>query len=111
MFTENDVSTLTTCHALFTKSMLYTYSIGNSLGSIHFIWRIPENASEEDLLSGNGEAVRKIQPALPTYHTRAMRREFFNQISLFRFGKPAALRGLYRRLTGELCLSPWEVTL
>ena len=97
------IDNLKSGHALLTKSVLYTYSTGNSLGSIHFIWRIPEDVSEKDLLSGNSEAMRKIQPTLPTYHTRrAMRREFFNQISLFRFGKPAALRGLYWCLTGEL---------
>ena len=84
-----------------TKAVLYSYSTGNSLGSIHFIWKIPEDASEEDILTGNSEAARKILPSLPSYHTRAMRKEFFNEISLFSLGKPAVLRALYKRLTGE----------
>ena len=80
---------------------MYTYSTGNSLGSIHFMWKVPEDASEEELLSGNCEVTRKIQPQLPSYHTRAMRRQFFDQVSLFRLGnKPAVWRGLYKLITG-----------
>ncbi len=83
-----------------TKAVLYTYSTGNCLGSIHFIWRIPEDISEEDLLKRNADALHKIQPLLPTYHTRAMKKQFFNQIGLFRIGKPAVLRAVYKQLTG-----------
>ena len=85
--------------ALMTKTVLYTYSTGNSLGSIHFIWRIPEEISEEDLLSGNSEALRKIEPSLPTYDMRAMRKQFFNQVGLFCQAKPAVLRAMYKQLT------------
>ena len=93
-----------------TKAVLYTYSTGNSLGSIHFIWRIPEEIGEEDLLSGNTEVLRKIQPSLPTYHTRAMRKQFFNQVSLFCTGKPAVLRAMYKQLTGKYLSYLWWFT-
>ena len=92
-----------------TKTVLYTYSTGNSLGSIHFIWRIPEAISEEDLLSGNSEALRKIEPSLPTYDTRAMKKQFFNQVGLFCQAKPAVLRAMYKQLTGKYLTSPLVV--
>ena len=45
----SDVLTLTNLRsgfALMTKAVLYSYSTGNSLGSIHFIWKIPEDGLE-----------------------------------------------------------------
>ena len=82
--------------------MLFDYATGNCLGTIHFIWKVPDNCSAALLTAGNADCFRKIQPSLPTYHTRAMKKHFFEQISLLQCGKPSALRGIYRLLTGEL---------
>ena len=82
------IDNLRSGYALMSKAVLYTYTTGNSLGSIHFLWRVPEELTEEELLAGNLESLRKIQPQLPTYHTRAMRKQFFEKVSLFRVGNP-----------------------
>ena len=74
------------------------------------IWRIPEEIVEEDLLSGNTEVLRKIQPSLPINHTRATRKQFFNQVSLFSTGKPAVLRAMYKQLTGKYLTYLWWFT-
>ena len=94
---------------LKTNTVLYTYSTGNFLGIIPFIWRISEEISEEDLLSGNSEALCKIKPSLPTYHTRAMRKKIFNHVGLFCSAKPAVLRAMYKQLTGKYLTSPLVV--
>ena len=53
------------------------------------------------MAAGNAKAVRVIQPALPNFHTRAMRRQFFDNFSLFRSARPAVMKEMYRQLTGR----------
>lgn len=83
--------------------MLSSYNTGNSLGSLHFLWRVPnsDDITEENMAVGNAEAARVIQPGLPTFHTRAMRKQFFHDFSLFRCARPAVLKEMYRQLTGN----------
>ena len=87
--------------SLLSKILMYTYASGNRAGSLHFIWKVPEEIVEETLTSKNAEVLRVIKPSLTVYHTRAMKKQFYNDMSLFRCGKPAVLREVYRRLTGE----------
>lgn len=80
---------------------MYNYATGNRVGTLHFVWRVPEDISEEALATGNSSALHKIEPSLPVFHTRAMRKQFFEEMKLFNAAKPAVLREMYRRLTGE----------
>lgn len=86
---------------LETKSILCSYSTGNSVGNLHFIWKVPGSGdiTEEDMVAGNAKAVRVIEPDLPIFHTRAMRRQFFDDFSLFRSARPAVMKEMYRQLT------------
>ena len=59
---------------------MYNYATGNRVGTIHFVWRIPEDISEEALAAGNSSALHKIEPSLPVFHTRAMRKQFFEEM-------------------------------
>ena len=81
--------------------IIYSYATRNNIGTLHFIWRVPGDASEEELSAGNLSAMHKIGPSLPVYHTRAMRKQFFEEMKPFNAAKPAVLREMYRRLTGE----------
>ena len=92
-------SPVLTCNA-----MMYNYATGKRVGTIHFVWKIPEAVTAEALSSGNSSALHKIEPSLPLFHTRVMRRQFFEEMKLFNAAKPAVFREMYRRLTGETCL-------
>ena len=76
--------------------LLLTYSHGNNVGNLHFLWKV--SGSSEDL-SLSQCAIEKAKEEIPVYHTRAMRRALFGK-----FGrvaptmKPAVLRALYREL-------------
>lgn len=83
-----------------TTGMVYSYSTGNSPGSIRFVWKFGGDVTPEAITQGNAECIRIIQPSLPVYHTRAMRKDFFNTVELFKCGKPAVLWGIYKCLTG-----------
>lgn len=94
------IDTLKAGHCLTCSIVLYSYASGNSIGTIHFVWRTPDEVTAAMLTEGNHECMRKIQPMLPIYHTRAMKIEFFGKISLFSGITPAALRAVYKTLTG-----------
>ena len=86
------------------KTLLCSYNTGNNIGSLHFMWRVPDSRDipEEGMAAGNANAVRVIQPILPNFHTRAMRRHFFANFSLFRSARPAVMKEMYRQLTGKV---------
>lgn len=81
--------------------MLYTYSSGNSCGNLYFIWTVPEQESESDLLTQSQAVVRKVEATIPTYHTRAMRKQFVHDFQLFVHMEPKVMREMYRCLTGD----------
>ena len=87
--------------ALSHDVVLFCHTTGNHLGNVLFVWKVPVEASLDVLTNGNAQCFRKIEPDLPVYHTRAMRRQFFDKISLLRCGKPSVLRGFYKCLTGR----------
>lgn len=67
----------------------------------HFIWRIPDNASQEELLNENGRVTVEIHKWIAVYHTRAMRNEALRSFGRLWTTKPAVLREIYRQLTGD----------
>ena len=87
--------------SLYSRVLIYTYASGNHNGSLHFLWKVPEEASADELISRNAEVIRRLQPSLPVYHTRAMKKQFYHDMQLFRCGNPSVLREIYRRLTGK----------
>ena len=78
--------------------MLLTYSSGNNVGNLHFVWKVPSNKSIEETFQDGVKVIEKIKPLLPQYHTRAMF-EKFGRVS--HCVKPAVLRFFYRDLTGD----------
>lgn len=87
------------------KSVLYTYSTGNNLGNLYFLWRVPEDESESELLTRSQAMVRKVEATIPTYHTRAMRKQFMHDFELLVKLEPKVLREMYRCLTGDTAAS------
>jgi len=53
------------------------------------------------MAAGNTKAFKEIEPSLPIFHTRAMRKHFFADFSLFCCARPAVLKEIYRQLTGK----------
>ena len=98
------IDSLKSGHCLTCNVVLYSYASGNNLGSIHFGWKVPDDMSNGELAEHNQECLRRIQPSLPTYHTRAMRREFYSKVSLFKCTRPATMREVYKMLTGGCLL-------
>lgn len=78
--------------------MTYTYCHGNYLGNMVFAWRVPEEDRSDD---SKIQAVQAIQPLLPVYSTREMRRDFMMRYAKCTKMKPAVMRNMYQYLTND----------
>ena len=90
---------------LQSRSVLYTHSTGNNLGNLYFMWGIPEDESESELLTKSQAVVRKVELTIPSYHTRAMRKQFTHDFQLLVKVQPKVMREMYRCLTGDCSAS------
>ena len=83
------------------RILRYTHSPGNNVGNTHYVWKIPENISEEELLRENLKAVEQVKSQIKVYHSRAMRNEFKAFCGRASNMKPAIARELYYRFVGD----------
>ena len=83
------------------RAMLYTHSSGNNVGNTHFIWRVPDEQPENEVLAHSASVILQVQEQIPHFHTRAMRSRFIQVFGLVTGVKPAILREMYRQLTGD----------
>ena len=82
----------------------FTHACGNNKGNIHFLWKIPMDTSAEELLQMNHSTATCVKSTMDTY-TRAMRHEALQSFGRNYDAKPAVLRELYHRLTGDASAS------
>ena len=69
--------------------------------NMYFLWRIPVDAPEDEILNKSTEIRENLLKIIPKYHTRQMRAEFINSFGRATGCKSAILREAYRRLTGD----------
>lgn len=78
---------------------LLTYTHGNNVGSLHFVWKV-ESYSDTSF-SDSQPVIEKLKEDIPVYHTRMMRKEMFKVFGrLSASVKPSAARHIYRLFTG-----------
>ena len=58
------------------KTVFFTYAAGNNVGNYHYIWKVPEDSSEAEMLKELSRIEAQIHNDLPTFHTRMMRKQF-----------------------------------
>ena len=79
---------------------LMTYTHGNSVGNLCFVWKV--NSSDESSFSDCQSVIERVKESIPTYHTRAMRREMIWLLDFCEASYHADLS-----LTGELLCVLW----
>ena len=79
----------------------FRHAFGGGIPSIHFIWRLPTDSSEEELVQRNAAVMDRLKTDLPVYHTRPMRKAAVGSFCRVCGVKPAFMRELYRKLTGD----------
>lgn len=76
---------------------MMTYSHGNNIGNVHFLWKVSGSADD---FSNSQHTIERAKEEIPVFHTRAMRRALFEKFGRVAPSiKPAILRALYRELT------------
>ena len=73
---------------------LYRYSCGNYYGNLNFIWKV-ETIDGDNMI----KAVDSVRQILPTFSTRAMRKEIIQRYS--REVQPALLRNIFSFITND----------
>ncbi|CAB4376372.1 unnamed protein product [Rhizophagus irregularis] len=83
----------------FIKNLQLTFPIGNYLGTINYIWKIPEIEvfNDEQNETSKARMLARIHEELPHYFTRQMRKNY----SYVKKISPAILRMLYFDFTGD----------
>lgn len=87
------------------NAVKFSHAYGNHLGTLHFIWHVPEGISPSYMLSRNMKAAASVKGRIDIYHTCAMRREAMSTFGRICGVKPAFLREVYKRLTGDVSAS------
>ncbi len=84
----------------------FTYSHGSNVGNYYFLWKAPEYISEEACSIENLRVVEAIKAEIPVFHSRMMRREFFDMYGrISPHSRPYVLRSIYHALTNDLSAS------
>ena len=78
----------------------YSYAHGNNLGTLWYLWRVPENKSDQDLNQSKA-LIQRVEIGIDVYHTREMRRQFTLRYGLVCSTKQAVLTDMYQFLTGD----------
>jgi hypothetical protein len=81
----------------------YTYT--GSKEHLVFLWQVPADSSEKEILDQNAKISCNLLKTLPKFHTRAMRQEFLSLFGRSIHSRAAFLREAYRRLTGDCSAS------
>ena len=76
------------------RTVMYSHNITKL--NMYFLWKIPTDVSESDILNNSTEIREKLLK-----DTRAMRAEFISSFGRVTGVKSAVLREAYRRLTGD----------
>jgi hypothetical protein len=89
------------CLKLFAPVQVCRHPTGNYFGDAFFIWRIPTETFERDVVGGSVLAMAAASKMVPTFHSRAMRRAFMTKFGLVKGVDKVTLRATYAAMTGD----------
>ena len=89
----------------FQKRLIFLcrYDPGGGLPGVQFIYKVPVSFSEQDKITMGMRMLKKIQPEIPIFHTRAVRQKFQKKVTLIGSSNitPHMLRHIYHTLSGN----------
>lgn len=100
---KNRLLNLLISAGLSSPSMLLIYSPGGGIRNLQFLWRLPQQYDDVNILFERSQPlIEEIKSKLPIFHTRAMRTSMFQKFGRISPNiKPSVLRYFYKELTGE----------
>ncbi|GBB94021.1 hypothetical protein RclHR1_22760001 [Rhizophagus clarus] len=88
---------------------LYRYYHENYLGTLNFIWKIPDLISEQDK-SQEAQMLTLANEMIPSYFIRQMRKNVTEKYSLIAKMAPSVWKLLYNVLAGDNSMPPHELS-
>ncbi|GES77507.1 hypothetical protein GLOIN_2v1482475 [Rhizophagus clarus] len=88
---------------------LYRYYHENYLGTLNFIWKIPDLISEQDK-SQEAQMLTLANKMIPSYFTHQMRKNVTEKYSLIAKMAPSVWKLLYNDLAGDNSTPPHELS-
>lgn len=64
---------------LSVRTAKLTYSHGNSVGNLNFIWKIPSAKSDSDIFSQSQRVIEICKQKILSFHTRLMRQTLYSK--------------------------------
>ena len=81
---------------------IFRYDPGGGASVLFFIQKVPRLFDESDRMNVAVEMLKLLEPEIPIFHTRAMRKKFNKEVKLLNSATPSYLiRHVYRTLTGD----------
>ncbi|KAK3092298.1 hypothetical protein FSP39_000976 [Pinctada imbricata] len=80
--------------------MLFRVCYGGSIGTLNFVWSVPEQEQVQDRTDKNCKVIADISSTLPKFSSRAMRRDFLDKYTQYVKAPKSVLRHMYSDLTG-----------
>ena len=68
---------------------------------LHFVWKAHPDDDESTVLQKNEEISSELKIEFPKYFSRAMKRDLMSMVGRVTQIKPAILRSIYKKLTGD----------
>ena len=79
---------------------LYRIPYGSNFRTVNFIWKLPENDTENDE-SSHCRAILTVTDQLPTFHSRQMQKDFTDKYKNSVKASVSMLQVMYQDLTGD----------
>ena len=95
-----DVVEMSTLMSWFSPSRQCATLTGNQT-NLHFVWKVNINDNQFQFQQNNDKTKKELRQQFPTYHSRAMRKEFVQHFGRATGVKSGILREAYRRLTND----------
>lgn len=83
----------------------YSYAYGNNLGTLWYVWRVPEDHNLHDI-NKSKHLIGDIERGVEVYHTREMRRQFVARFGLVCHAKQSVFIDMYQFLTADKSDTP-----
>ena len=93
-------------HAYSPHSLVrFMYAYGNNRGNIHFVWKFPQSATSEELLTKDHSITSSLASRIDQFLTCAMHKEALDSFRHICDIQPEVLGALYHRMTGNTAAS------
>lgn len=77
------------------------YQPGGSKTGITFLWKVERNRTQDEQLTQTTRVISSLQPSLPQYHTRYMKKDFKRKVANVARVTPSIVEAIYQEISHD----------